>query len=237
MTTSKDVLEAMADGAGPKRVLITLGYSGWQAGQLEDELGRNGWLTVDADPAVIFDTPVERATTARCRCWASTRACCRRRRGMPEGRACMQPAPVLAHGNPRPRPSWPSISAPAAPAWPPATPCCVPGQPLKTVAAEGDARFAAIGRLIAEWQPDALVVGVPFHPDGAPHDNTRRAQRFARQLHGRFGCRCTRWTSATPPPRRWPPGRADADAAAAALILDQYLPTCRQDPFTHDAAA
>ena len=59
MTTSKDVLEALAGGAGPKRVLVTLGYSGWQAGQLEDELGRNGWLTVDADPAVIFDTPVE----------------------------------------------------------------------------------------------------------------------------------------------------------------------------------
>lgn len=59
MTTSKDVLEAMADGAGPKRVLITLGFSGWQAGQLEDELSRNGWLTVDADPAVIFDTPIE----------------------------------------------------------------------------------------------------------------------------------------------------------------------------------
>ena len=59
MTTSRDVLEAMAHGAGPKKVLVTLGYSGWQAGQLEDELGRNGWLTVDADPAVIFDTPVE----------------------------------------------------------------------------------------------------------------------------------------------------------------------------------
>ncbi len=59
MTTSKDVLEAMSNGAGPKRVLVTLGYSGWSAGQLEDELGRNGWLTVDADPAVIFDTPCE----------------------------------------------------------------------------------------------------------------------------------------------------------------------------------
>jgi putative transcriptional regulator len=59
MTTSKDVLEAMADGAGPRRVLITLGYSGWQAGQLEDEIGRNGWLTVNADPRVIFDTPIE----------------------------------------------------------------------------------------------------------------------------------------------------------------------------------
>ena len=59
MTTSKDVLEALSGGAGPKRVLVTLGYSGWQAGQLEDELGRNGWLSVEADPAVIFDTPIE----------------------------------------------------------------------------------------------------------------------------------------------------------------------------------
>ncbi len=59
MTTSKDVLEAISHGAGPKRVLVTLGFSGWQAGQLEDELGRNGWLTVAADPRVIFDTPIE----------------------------------------------------------------------------------------------------------------------------------------------------------------------------------
>jgi putative transcriptional regulator len=59
MTTSKDVLEALAEGAGPKKLLVTLGYSGWGAGQLEDELSRNGWLTVDADPAIIFDTPIE----------------------------------------------------------------------------------------------------------------------------------------------------------------------------------
>ncbi len=59
MTTSKDVLEALAQGAGPKKILITLGYSGWGAGQLEDELSRNGWLSVDAKPEVIFDTPVE----------------------------------------------------------------------------------------------------------------------------------------------------------------------------------
>jgi putative transcriptional regulator len=59
MTTSKDVLEALSHGAGPKKILVTLGYSGWTAGQLEDEIGRNGWLTVDAQPEVIFDTPVE----------------------------------------------------------------------------------------------------------------------------------------------------------------------------------
>ncbi|GIX53416.1 putative transcriptional regulator [Sphaerotilus sulfidivorans] len=59
MTTSRDVLEALSGGNGPRRVLITLGYAGWGAGQLEDELSRNGWLTVDADPAIIFDTPAE----------------------------------------------------------------------------------------------------------------------------------------------------------------------------------
>lgn len=59
MTTSKDVLEAIAQGTGPTKMLVMLGYSGWSAGQLEEELGRNGWLNVDADPAIIFDTPVE----------------------------------------------------------------------------------------------------------------------------------------------------------------------------------
>lgn len=59
MTTSKDVLEALSDGAGPKRVLVTLGYSSWDEGQLESEIGENAWLTVEADPEVIFNTPVD----------------------------------------------------------------------------------------------------------------------------------------------------------------------------------
>ncbi|WP_043006390.1 YqgE/AlgH family protein [Comamonas testosteroni] len=59
MTTSKDVLEALSDGAGPKRVLVTLGYSSWDEGQLESEIGENAWLTVEADPEVIFSTPVD----------------------------------------------------------------------------------------------------------------------------------------------------------------------------------
>lgn len=58
MTTSKDVLEALSTGAGPRRVLISLGYSAWGEGQLESELADNSWLTVGADAAVIFDTPV-----------------------------------------------------------------------------------------------------------------------------------------------------------------------------------
>jgi putative transcriptional regulator len=58
MTTSKDVLEALSNGAGPRKVLISLGYSAWAQGQLESELGENSWLTVAADVSVIFDTPV-----------------------------------------------------------------------------------------------------------------------------------------------------------------------------------
>ena len=58
MTTSKDVLEAIASGSGPKKVLVTLGYSGWAAGQLEEEMSRNGWINVEAEPGIIFDTPV-----------------------------------------------------------------------------------------------------------------------------------------------------------------------------------
>ncbi len=59
LTTSRDILEAVALGAGPERILVTLGCSGWGAGQLEQEIARNGWLTVYADPNIIFDLPVE----------------------------------------------------------------------------------------------------------------------------------------------------------------------------------
>lgn len=58
MTTSKDVLEALSTGAGPRKVLVSLGYSAWGEGQLEAELSDNSWLTVAADTSVIFDTPV-----------------------------------------------------------------------------------------------------------------------------------------------------------------------------------
>lgn len=64
LTTSKDVLEAVALGNGPQRVLVTLGCSGWSPGQLEQEIARNGWLTVKADPAIIFELPVEQRFTA-----------------------------------------------------------------------------------------------------------------------------------------------------------------------------
>ena len=59
LTTSKDILEAVGRGEGPKRMLVTLGYAGWSPGQLEHELSQNAWLTVEARDAIIFDTPAE----------------------------------------------------------------------------------------------------------------------------------------------------------------------------------
>lgn len=67
LTTSKDILEAVAGGAGPEHWLVTLGCAGWSAGQLEEEIIRNGWLTVCADPSIIFDLPVEQRFTAAIR--------------------------------------------------------------------------------------------------------------------------------------------------------------------------
>jgi putative Holliday junction resolvase len=96
-------------------------------------------------------------------------------------------------------------------------------RPLASVAAEGDARFAAIAALIGEWQPDALVVGVPRHPDGAPHENTLRAQRFARQLHGRFRLPVHEVDERYTTTEALAAGAADVDAASAALILEQFL--------------
>lgn len=108
-------------------------------------------------------------------------------------------------------------------------------QPLRTLAADGQARLAAIADLIMEWQPDALVVGVPFHPDGAAHENTVRARRFARQLHGRFRLPVHEVDERYTTTEALSAGAADADAAAAAIILDQFLRALRDA--SHAAAA
>ncbi len=96
-------------------------------------------------------------------------------------------------------------------------------RPLRTVDARGDARVAAITALIDEWHPDALVIGVPRHPDGSPHDNTLRAQRFARQLHGRFGLPVHEVDERYTTTEAHAAGAVDVDAASAALILEQFF--------------
>ena len=64
LTTSQDILRAIARGEGPGEYLVALGYAGWSAGQLEEEISRNSWLTMPADPAIIFHTPPEQRLQA-----------------------------------------------------------------------------------------------------------------------------------------------------------------------------
>lgn len=64
VTMSLDVMSSLASGAGPEPVMVALGYAGWDAGQLEAELAANSWLTVPADPAILFETPIEQRWTA-----------------------------------------------------------------------------------------------------------------------------------------------------------------------------
>ncbi len=96
--------------------------------------------------------------------------------------------------------------------------------PQATIKAEGaDARFAQVEARIKEWQPDALVVGVPYHPDGAPHENTRRAQKFARQMRGRFNLQVFEVDERYSTTEALSSGARDADAASACIILEQFL--------------
>ena len=95
--------------------------------------------------------------------------------------------------------------------------------PQPTIAAEGDARFVQIAQRLKEWQPDALVVGIPFHPDGAPHENTARAQKFARQLRGRTGLPVFEVDERYSTTEAHSLGAKDADAASACIILEQFL--------------
>ena len=95
--------------------------------------------------------------------------------------------------------------------------------PQATIKAEGDARFAHVEARIREWQPDALVVGVPYHPDGAPHENTAKAQRFARQLNGRFKLPVYEVDERYSTTEALAAGAKDADAASACIILEQFL--------------
>ncbi len=96
-------------------------------------------------------------------------------------------------------------------------------QPQGTIAATGESRFAKIKKELQEWQPDALVVGVPFHPDGAAHENTLRARRFARQLAGRFRLPVFEVDERYSTTEALSLQAKDTDAASACIILEQFL--------------
>ncbi len=97
-------------------------------------------------------------------------------------------------------------------------------QPLAIITGpDNAAKFAAIARLIAQWQPRRCIVGLPLHPDGAPNEMTARCRRFANQLHGRFGVETVlvdeRYSSAVLSQKRG----EHIDDQAASVILQQYF--------------
>ena len=96
--------------------------------------------------------------------------------------------------------------------------------PLPTIKAEGaQARLDAVDLLVREWQPQALVIGVPYHPDGAPHENTARAKKFGRQLLSRFKLPVYEVDERYSTTEALAGGARDADAASACIILEQFL--------------
>ncbi len=96
-------------------------------------------------------------------------------------------------------------------------------QPQGSIHALGDARFLHIAKQIQEWQPDAIVIGVPYHPDGAAHENTARAKKFGRQLHGRFHLPVFEVDERYSTTEAIASGAKDADAVSACIILEQFL--------------
>jgi putative Holliday junction resolvase len=95
--------------------------------------------------------------------------------------------------------------------------------PQPTINANNDQRLEAVAQRLKEWQPDALVVGVPFHPDGAAHENTARAQKFARQLRAKFPLPVFEVDERYSTTEAIASGAKDADAASACIILEQFL--------------
>jgi putative holliday junction resolvase len=95
--------------------------------------------------------------------------------------------------------------------------------PQATIRAEGAAVWREVEARVREWQPDALVVGVPFHPDGASHENTARARKFARQLRGRLRLPVYEVDERYSTTEALSLGATDADAGAACIILEQFL--------------
>lgn len=98
-------------------------------------------------------------------------------------------------------------------------------RPLSVVSGRGEARISALARIVAEWRPAQLVVGLPVHMDGTEHANTRRAREFGRRIAARFALPVAFADErlSTDEVRRENPRAADRDAEAAAIILRDWL--------------
>jgi len=204
MTTSKDVLEAVASGNGPPKFMMTLGYSGWGAGQLEEEMALNGWMNVPLSSAemsnIIFDTPYQAF---------------QERRVMHELSNLNNPITALAfdYGTQRIGVAIGNSLTKSAEA-------------LNQINnSSEETRFKAVEQLILQWNPSIIVVGLPLYPDGAEHKMTQKAKRFGQQIEGRYSKSVyfvdERYSSVVLE------GEAQyhesLDSHAAALILEQFF--------------
>jgi putative Holliday junction resolvase len=95
--------------------------------------------------------------------------------------------------------------------------------PQPTILTTANTRLLAAAQRVKEWEPDALVVGVPFYPDGAAHENTARAQKFARQLRAHMGLPVFEVDERYSTTEAIASGAKDADAVSACIILEQFL--------------
>jgi putative Holliday junction resolvase len=95
--------------------------------------------------------------------------------------------------------------------------------PQPTIKAQGVAQWAQVEARVREWQPDAVVVGIPFHPDGASHENTLRARKFARRLRERLQLPVFEVDERYSTVEALAQGAKDPDAGAACVILEQFL--------------
>ena len=212
LTTSRDILQAVGEGRGPEQILVSLGYAGWAPGQLEQELTQNAWLTVGADLDVIFELP---RRAAACPlpwiCWESTWPACRMTSVMRDAERAAASAErrvttaALRPVSPRERSAARPVRHRAGVRFRRAAHRRRGGRAVdsaspirwrRSAPVPTHARFEHIERLIQEWRPVLLVVGLPSHMDGTrARAVARAAGSFAQQLAARASGSRRAWST------------------------------------------
>ena len=172
ITTSKDVLETLGTPEQPDDVLVALGYAGWEKGQLEQEVLENAWLTIEANTDILFRTPIASRWREAGTFWVSTFAASPTTQDTPDEQPYHYRLRLRHQKHRRGRRPGVDRQRRALPAF---------------KAQDGSPDWLKIEKLLKEWQPDLVVVGLPLNMDGTEQPVTAQARKFANRLHGRFG--------------------------------------------------
>lgn len=183
LTGSKDIIEAIADGEGPEKYLIFLGYAGWEAGQLEQEIADNAWLTVPADSRVLFETE----TSMRWKAAAEYMGIDLNLISQTAGHAQIQQAITVTRKNlPKTVLAFDyglkNIGVAVG-----QTVSFTGGELPALKAQDGVPNWNLIEQLLKEWQPNLVIVGHPLNMDGTASELSQRAKKFSNRINGRFG--------------------------------------------------